>query len=393
MNRYEKIVNEWLDRNRVNQHYDEIAQYVRAQLGTEAHSLYYVNDLRWLDRFLPNDKNGLIVIVFPFELDQDPAHQFSVPFQPAGQRVPIGIQHLTRIKNLFPDREFLVIQSSPDFQSTDRHMYFIHGGNQILVQRDQYPQVDPIKEKKLHADYHAVFLSNQPKNHRVLAASYLLGHNLLSTVMIRGTAYTWEHTDTWWQVAGYDQDPKHVDSHLLQTGFELYKQGRHGGQPDGLVMSGDRTADNAWNFDCNLRYIYQSSLVELIPETVFVPQYRLITEKYLHTIYGFNIPIWLAARSTVAHVRELGFDVFDDYVNHDYDTQFDPMLRITHAIDSNMRLLSDRTYALQVWHNLLPRMQKNLDHARQNLYNQSMDRFKSDFDKFLTRRKHAESIV
>jgi hypothetical protein len=130
-------------------------------------------------------------------------------------------------------------------------------------------------------------------------------------------------------------------------------------------------------------------LVEIVPETVFVPQSRLITEKFLHSVYACNLPIWVSTRWTVQHIRNLGFDVFDDYIDHSYDNCADPLERIVTAVDSNLKLLKERQHALKVWQILLHRMQKNIDHARKNVYNQAMAKFLLDFDQIILRRENA----
>jgi hypothetical protein len=48
-----------------------------------------------------------------------------------------------------------------------------------------------------------------------------------------------------------------------------------------------------------------------------------MTEKTFKSFDLYQIPVWFAVPGTVAQVRKLGFDLFDDIVDHSYDTIVD----------------------------------------------------------------------
>jgi hypothetical protein len=52
--------------------------------------------------------------------------------------------------------------------------------------------------------------------------------------------------------------------------------------------------------------------------------------------------------------------VFDDVVDHGYDLIENPFDRITTAIDSNRRLLTDLDYVKQSWTQCRPRFENNV---------------------------------
>jgi hypothetical protein len=62
----------------------------------------------------------------------------------------------------------------------------------------------------------------------------------------------------------------------------------------------------------------------------------------------------------VAYLRNQGFDMYDDVIDHGYDSIQDPVQRMFSAIESNKRLLTDRQYAQSQWRSMLPRMDRNL---------------------------------
>jgi len=84
-------------------------------------------------------------------------------------------------------------------------------------------------------------------------------------------------------------------------------------------------------------------------------------------VYGCNLPIILSGTGAVAHLRELGFDMFDDIIDHSYDYIPNPFDRIIHAVKDNHRLLADCDYAKQTWICCQERFHDNIVVAK-NIY-------------------------
>jgi hypothetical protein len=58
-----------------------------------------------------------------------------------------------------------------------------------------------------------------------------------------------------------------------------------------------------------------------------------VTEKTFKSILLGQLPIFVAPQYTVKFYKKLGFDVFDDFVNHDYDSESDPVIRLNLIVD------------------------------------------------------------
>jgi hypothetical protein len=88
-----------------------------------------------------------------------------------------------------------------------------------------------------------------------------------------------------------------------------------------------------------------------------------LTEKTWKAIGFRQIPIIFAMPNHVATLRSLGFDVFDDIVNHSYDLELDESKRMQMIADEIQRL--DKLYNLAECKNLRtqlwPRLQSNFD--------------------------------
>jgi len=103
-----------------------------------------------------------------------------------------------------------------------------------------------------------------------------------------------------------------------------------------------------------------------------------LTEKTFKCFDLYQIPIWFAVPGTVGQLRKLGFDLFDDVVDHSYDTIPDPVLRMNFVVDQVKQL--DSRYSLpdcqslriKMWN----RLQENYNKLDQltNSYTQTHDR-------------------
>jgi hypothetical protein len=138
--------------------------------------------------------------------------------------------------------------------------------------------------------------------------------------------------------------------------------------------------DNFTNFSQNLRPKYQNSFVEIVSESSFATPGYNVTEKTLNSIYACNFPIILGGVGIVQLLRDIGFDMFDDVMDHRYDTIENPFNRIINAIELNRQLLLDADYAKEQWSKTRDRFEKNVEVARTQLYPWYQDRAIAQFN-------------
>ena len=112
------------------------------------------------------------------------------------------------------------------------------------------------------------------------------------------------------------------------------------------------------------------ALYNVICETAYEPEPGMsqlthhhrpgMTEKSFKCFALHQIPIWLAPYRAVACYRDLGFDVFDDIVDHGYDLESDPVDRIGLVADQVERFCKQsHTELYKMKHALRPRFEKN----------------------------------
>jgi hypothetical protein len=77
----------------------------------------------------------------------------------------------------------------------------------------------------------------------------------------------------------------------------------------------------------------------------------------------------ISGQGSVAFLREIGFDVFDDIINHNYDSIDNPVDRLYSAINDNLELLSNNDRTKEIWVSCKRRFLKNVETARLPMYN------------------------
>lgn len=101
-----------------------------------------------------------------------------------------------------------------------------------------------------------------------------------------------------------------------------------------------------------------NACINIVTETSTRPFFP--TEKTLLPIAIGRLPIWIGPMGLVQQVRSQGFDVFDDEINHSYDTVANPKHRIQKAINDNLKILT-KPYAIEVYNLVQNRLQYNQD--------------------------------
>lgn len=97
-------------------------------------------------------------------------------------------------------------------------------------------------------------------------------------------------------------------------------------------------------FDSIINVVSESSFNKFKSKILNGLDYRIgwsrffFTEKTAKFINCNQLPLFMAPHGYVGRLRELGFDVFDDIINHDYDFEIDPDVRIEMISDELERL-------------------------------------------------------
>lgn len=260
-----------------------------------------------------------------------------------------------------------------------KNLHFVHFGSDMLFQQVQYPQLAGCTDKTFEKSHHWACLCRLPRSHRVIVLCVLFGLKLdLGYISIGRHEFNNASFDEWYN-RPLDQDLSVIQ--ILRAGWQEFLT-----QATSNIRSRYNVPanHNALNFDCNLRQIYNHCALEIVTETTCFNHGQFTSEKYLNSVYGCNFPILIGNAGIVAYLRDNGFDMFDDVVDHSYDAEPDPVLRIYSAVQKNLHLLLDRGLCIGQWHSCRSRFVKNMDYARNRMYTHFADKFNRDLDTLLS---------
>ena len=241
---------------------------------------------------------------------------------------------------------------------------YLHG------ERNVYININPQIEKNFDSKKHWFSISNNRRVHRYIAAMYLLGTEVTAKGTLRFDPTEILEHPLWEGYLEYWKYNNCNEIFSIESSFPILKKGfykiLHNVEYETRVYTQTSIPSiNSYNFDQFLRTLYKETFVEVVNETTFIEPFGIITEKFINSVYGCNFPIILNVHGTVAHLRELGFDMFDDVVDHSYDTETDPMKRLVQALSSNLQLLNDPELAKNSWKKCKSRMISNVELAKE----------------------------
>lgn len=107
--------------------------------------------------------------------------------------------------------------------------------------------------------------------------------------------------------------------------------------------------------------IIENSMISLITESSCGQGQcgAVITEKTIFPIIGKTLPIWIGGWKQADNWQLMGFDVFDDVINHNYQNYKTQIERCYYAFADNLELLSNYEKTAKLHQQLMPRLQRN----------------------------------
>lgn len=288
--------------------------------------------------------------------------------------VTAGTQLLANMAQRNLDKTFVVFTSNENLKAElDRvgvtNIQLIEWGGDLVNQSELYPTVNPVWNKNFDSISTFVSLNRHPRAHRLVALSYLFGQGYHHSGYITYIGQDqFDLPDSILDQISWQFDQQHdlIRQSILDGYKEFYRNKKL--QIIEYQNIYTTTNGNVDNFINRLTPVYRNSFVEIVTESSFGAPAYLLTEKVLNSIYGCNFPIVLSGVGAIAHLREIGFDMFDDIVDHSYDQIANPFDRIVGAIENNRQLLLDADHAKQCWKQCQHRFMHNVDLAKSDIY-------------------------
>jgi hypothetical protein len=295
-------------------------------------------------------------------------HLTSKNFNPWIKQTPTIVEYLSDMFDYYSNKKFILITSVENLESyiSNKNVSIVCWGGDLTNQQAEYKELSPVIDKNFDSKHTFLSLNRNNRAQRSILLSLLHGMNIqehgLISCMFR-EELTDPFVDTGWQFNNKQLDVRE----LVRSGFfklmnstELLS--------DKKDIYGFRTNDNVNNFNYKLRAYYTDTFVEIITETSYTETAYLLTEKTLNSIYGCNFPILLCGCGSVALLRSIGFDMFDDVVDHSYDTIENPIDRLYTAVTNNLELLTNNDKTKTIWQENKHRFLKNVDVAKTTMY-------------------------
>ncbi len=122
---------------------------------------------------------------------------------------------------------------------------------------------------------------------------------------------------------------------------------------------------DTWN--SFLHNLFSSSAISLITESLTFQTSTVFTEKTAYSVLGKTFPIWVGGGVQQAdRFKDMGFDVFDDVIDHSYQHCKTLIERCYYAFKNNLHILTNFEYARKMRENHMSRLDKNLQLMQSN---------------------------
>jgi len=361
-------------------HLEEIQRYKQLGEGTgpenwEKTPIIEIehNELKYRHIILNHIKNDIVVIGIK-------DHLTTGNFNPWIEDAPAVVRSLKGLFETFDDKKFILFTSMENLESYIKfdNLSIIPWGGDITNQLSEYRSLSPIVDKDFDSPYNFVSLNRNYRNPRAVLISLLFGlglhkHGMISC-MFKDDISSLIKTVKW----PFSDEQKKI----LSNGFRKFKKSK-------LLINDDREIyqsnnnNNVGNFQNKLTNYYQKTFIEIVNETSYTEKSFNLTEKTLNSIYACNFPIILSSKGTVNFLRTMGLDMFDDIINHNYDSIEDPIDRMFSAIIDNRELLTDNSRVKHLWKENKDRLLKNVSFVKDNIYDFYRNRAETEFLKVI----------
>lgn len=274
---------------------------------------------------------------------------------------------LKQMAQYYSDKKIILFTSLENLKINESNVTIIPWGGDITNHQREYQKLTPVLEKNLDSNHTFLSLNRNKRSHRAMLVSLLYGldiqdFGLISCMFKDNIEDLFSYTK--WK-------PKSSDIYL--TGFNKLKDSNLSIN-DSPEIYYNNNNDNVSNFKNSLKTYYENTFVEIISETSYTEPCYNLTEKTLNSIYGCCFPILLCSKGSVNFLRSMGLDMFDDIIDHSYDTIDDPAERLEAAIKNNIDLLTNNKRTKELWIKNKDRFENNVAFCREKLYNYYSDR-------------------
>ena len=236
------------------------------------------------------------------------------------------------------------------YLSDDIKIYCLPKATPNLLQ-SMLPSLTIPNVNDLRTDYCFNFIANKPSINRFILLKLVEWFQL-----IENARYTWSgagHTrdvadilsefdqlgNSHWHnnsLRGFFTSPIKLIPHWVNV---VGANNKRSGKKAQNFIDSSGSCDKVWN--AGLNDIFFRSGISLISESINFQPGAAFTEKTHYSILALTFPIWIGGKAQAASWKNIGFDTFDDVINHSYQWHDTLIERCYHAVADNLNLFQD----------------------------------------------------
>jgi len=292
---------------------------------------------------------------------------------------PTALCELEQACAAHPDKQFVVFTDNFELRN------LVEQANLHMVELppwhcDTLHYFPVCEEKNFDLGKPWIFLNNTPSTLRITALCYVLNKNLHThgTVTLSQRIYDYcQQRQHYYHGATYEMSAS--ERKWLDQGWQRILAGDIEINHEMRNAFALNTTDNLINYKIHLLPKFKHTCLEIVSNTTFQDPYIFITEKTWQCIFGKNFPLILANPGTIAFMQQRGFDMFDDVLDHSYDSIQDPYQRLKALFDLNHDLLTQPEELKSLWRQHKKRFDHNINQLptiKQDFVDRCLDQFR-----------------
>jgi hypothetical protein len=277
-----------------------------------------------------------------------------------GADEPYAIKTLLANSACDPGQHLIVFDDFLECQDFEKYPYVCYPGRTCKQLFEFCESIGHINWTNKQTCFN--FMLNKVRPHRLILSRLVNYFNLTNYVY----SQSWNKDGPWIQeqdiVSDLDESIVNKIFYTTQQDQCVYLLDGQTPTPDGHIVADMLTQNNAMIYEKLLKTsIYEPSFISLITEPLYHENETMITEKTIMSIFGGTIPIWVGGYYIADHMRKLGFDVFDDLIDHSYQQESTPFDRCYQSINKNLLVLQDVDQLKSFFNNNQHRFEHNLN--------------------------------